>query len=435
MFADTAKVFVKAGSGGRGAVSFRHEKFVDKGGPDGGNGGRGGNVVFRADENTNTLADFRYNPRLIAEDGGAGTKRNKHGRNGKDLVVKVPVGTIVMNKKNEATAVLADLSESGIEQIIATGGEGGFGNAHFKSSTRQTPTVAELGEKGEELELELELKLVADVGLVGLPNAGKSTFLSVVSNARPLIADYAFTTLTPNLGVVNVDEGGFLVADIPGLIEGAAEGRGLGIDFLRHVERTSIVLHLIDVLSDDIAKDYKVIREEIKKYSKDLAAKPEIIALTKTDAVDDELMAMQESELKKVAKKTPIFAISSSAGKGLKPLLRKLLSEVELAKERVDKKDSSADVDDEALPTITLNQKQLGESWTVGKRKNKFIVSGEKIEKFARKTDFDNWQGVERLRDIMKKLGISHELERQGAAPESTIEIANKQFFFYEQEQ
>jgi len=392
-------------------------------------------VVFRADENTNTLADFRYNPRLIAEDGGAGTKRNKHGRNGKDLVVKVPVGTIVMNKKNEATAVLADLSESGIEQIIATGGEGGFGNAHFKSSTRQTPTVAELGEKGEELELELELKLVADVGLVGLPNAGKSTFLSVVSNARPLIADYAFTTLTPNLGVVNVDEGGFLVADIPGLIEGAAEGRGLGIDFLRHVERTSIVLHLIDVLSDDIAKDYKVIREEIKKYSKDLAAKPEIIALTKTDAVDDELMAMQESELKKVAKKTPIFAISSSAGKGLKPLLRKLLSEVELAKERVDKKDSSADVDDEALPTITLNQKQLGESWTVGKRKNKFIVSGEKIEKFARKTDFDNWQGVERLRDIMKKLGISHELERQGAAPESTIEIANKQFFFYEQEQ
>lgn len=431
MFADTAKVFVRAGDGGRGCVSFRHEKFVDKGGPDGGDGGRGGNVIFRADENTNTLADFRYNPRLTAENGGAGEKRNRHGRNGQDLVVKVPVGTVVTLKNNSGPAsVLADLAAPATEHIIATGGDGGFGNAHFKSSTRQAPVIAELGEKGEEFELELELKLLADVGLVGLPNAGKSTFLSVVSNARPEIADYAFTTLTPNLGVVNIDEGGFLVADIPGLIEGAAEGKGLGVDFLRHVERTSVVLHLIDVLSNDIAGDYRTIRRELEKYSQDLAKKPEIIALTKIDAVDDELLAMQEKELKKATKNPLVFAISATAGRGIKPLLRELLGAVNHAKAQVTTQEPAPE---EALPTISLNQQQINEAWKVQKKPGIFVVSGEKIEKFARKTDFDNWQGLERLRDIMKKLGIAHELERQGAEPDSMIEIAGKQLSFFEQ--
>jgi len=429
LFADTAKVFVKAGDGGRGAVSFRREKFVDKGGPDGGDGGRGGSVVFYADENTNTLADFRYNPRLRAEDGGAGEKRNKHGRAGKDLIVKVPVGTIITHKKGSQAVILADLSKVGDEQIIVTGGDGGFGNAHFKSSTRQTPTVAELGEKGEELELELELKLLADVGLVGLPNAGKSTFMSVVSNARPVIADYAFTTLTPNLGVVNIDGDGFLVADIPGLIKGAAEGRGLGTDFLRHIERTSVILHLIDILSDDIIDDYQAIRRELGKYSKDLVKKPEIIALTKADAVDNELADLQKTELGKVAKKTPIFVISSSAKNGIKPLLRELLLRVNQSRSST-VEDAPAD---QGLPIIALNKKQLDASWMVLKRGDRFIVKGEKIEKFARKTDVNNWQGLERLRDIMKKLGISHELERQGALPDSIIEIAGTTFSFYEQ--
>lgn len=227
MFADTAKVTVTAGKGGDGAVSFRREIYVDKGGPDGGDGGRGGNVVFRATTGENTLLDFRYQPNLKAKDGGAGEKRLKHGKNGDDLVVDVPVGTVV----KQGGEVIADLTHDDERVIIARGGDGGFGNAHFKSSIRQTPRMAELGEPGDEFEAELELKILADVGLIGFPNAGKSTFLSVVSNARPEIADYAFTTLTPNLGVAQVDDGTLLIADIPGLIEGASEGKGLGDDF------------------------------------------------------------------------------------------------------------------------------------------------------------------------------------------------------------
>ncbi|HEV7951928.1 MAG TPA: GTPase ObgE, partial [Candidatus Saccharimonadales bacterium] len=235
MFVDTAKVFIQAGKGGNGNVSFRREIYVDKGGPDGGNGGRGGDVIFLASENVNTLIDFRYKPELKAKPGQNGADRKKQGRSGEDFIVKVPVGTLVRRDGN----VIADLTEDGQQVVIAKGGDGGFGNAHFKSSVRQTPRIAELGEEGETFEAELELKLLADVGLVGFPNAGKSTFLSVVSNARPEIADYAFTTLTPNLGVADIDDGSLLIADIPGLIEGASEGKGLGDAFLRHVERTA----------------------------------------------------------------------------------------------------------------------------------------------------------------------------------------------------
>ena len=254
MFVDTAKVIVMAGKGGDGAVSFRHEIYVDKGGPDGGDAGRGGDVVFVATDNLNTLIDFKYKPELKAKNGENGAKRNKRGKSGADLVVKVPVGTLI--KRNDE--IVADLSFNGQREIIAIGGDGGFGNAHFKSSTRQTPRLAENGEAGETYEAELELKLLADVGLLGLPNAGKSTFLSVVSNATPEIADYAFTTITPNLGVADVDGTGLLIADIPGLIEGASEGKGLGDAFLKHVERTAVLLHLVDAYSNDIAKDYKV---------------------------------------------------------------------------------------------------------------------------------------------------------------------------------
>ncbi|HEU0266527.1 MAG TPA: GTPase ObgE, partial [Candidatus Saccharimonadaceae bacterium] len=289
MFIDTAKVLIQAGRGGNGAVSFRHEIYVDKGGPDGGDGGDGGDVIFVATENLNTLIDFRYKPELRAKPGEAGAKRNKHGKAGEPLYVKVPMGTLV--KCGEQ--VIADLTLHGQEAVVAHGGRGGFGNAHFKSSTRQTPKMAELGEPGEELEAELELKLLADVGLIGFPNAGKSTFLSVVSNARPEIADYAFTTLTPNLGVADIDDGSILIADIPGLIEGASAGKGLGDAFLRHVERTAVLFHLIDVYSNDITKAYQTIRLELASYSPRLLERPEVIALTKCEGLDSDIIQMQ----------------------------------------------------------------------------------------------------------------------------------------------
>src|ERR1700757_5284771 len=299
MFVDTATVTIQAGKGGDGAVSFRHEIYVDKGGPDGGDGGKGGDVIFEATENLNTLLDFRYQPELKAQPGGKGSKVKRHGKSGDDLIVKVPMGTIVRRDGKAIT----DLTENGQRAVVAHGGDGGFGNAHFKSSVRQTPRMAERGEMGEAYEAELELKLLGDVGLVGLPNAGKSTFLSVVTNARPEIANYAFTTLTPNLGVATVDETDLLIADIPGLIEGAAEGKGLGDQFLRHVERTAVLLHLIDAYSNDVAADYQTIRDELKKYSDDLASRPEVIALTKTEGLDADIIAMQTDELQKVAGK------------------------------------------------------------------------------------------------------------------------------------
>ena len=325
MFVDTAKIFIQAGRGGNGAVSFRRELYIEKGGPDGGDGGRGGDVIFRATKDLNTLLNFRYKPELKAKNGESGSKRNKTGKSGEPLIVKVPVGTLV--KRNGE--VLADLKFDGEEAIVAWGGDGGFGNAHFKSSVRQTPRVAELGENGETFEADLELKLLADVGLVGFPNAGKSTFLSVVSNARPEIANYAFTTLTPNLGVAEIDGSNLLIADIPGLIEGASEGKGLGDAFLRHVERTSVLLHLIDVYEENPGEKYQIIREELKKYQPELLDRPEIIALTKTEGMDSEMIKYQVSKIQEKAGDVQVFAISSSAHLGIKNILRALRKEVE----------------------------------------------------------------------------------------------------------
>ena len=285
MFVDTAKVNLKAGKGGDGAVSFRHEIYIPKGGPDGGDGGKGGSIIFKADKDTNTLLDLKFTPLLTAEDGRNGSGTRSAGRSGKDLIVEVPIGTVVKRDGE----VIADLTRDQQEAVIARGGDGGFGNAHFKSSTRQAPIIAEVGEPGEEFEAEVELKLLADVGLVGLPNAGKSTFLSVVSNAKPEIADYPFTTITPNLGVATIDDQDILIADIPGLIEGAADGKGLGHDFLRHVERTSVLLHLVDVYNDDAGEAYKTIRTELEKYS-DLKDRSEVVALTKCEGVDEDII-------------------------------------------------------------------------------------------------------------------------------------------------
>lgn len=428
MFVDTAKVFITAGKGGDGYVSFRHEKYIDKGGPDGGDGGKGGDVIFEATENLNTLLDFRYQPELKAKNGQPGAKRNRRGKSGEDLIVKVPMGTLVKRDGQ----VIADLTENGQQVVIAKGGDGGFGNAHFKSSVRQTPRMAELGEKGDVFEAELELKLLADVGLIGFPNAGKSTFLSVVSNARPEIADYEFTTLTPNLGVADVDDSSLLIADIPGLIEGASEGRGLGDAFLRHVERTAVLLHLIDVYQDDIAAAYRTIRAELARYSPELALRPEVIALTKTEGLDDDILQMQMNAVRQEAgKAAAIFAISSQAHKGLKEVLYELRTKVDAAREVEHELEEA----DDEIPTIGLSQRQAEGAWHVEKSEatGHFIVSGDKIEKFARRTNFDNYEGVNRLRDIMKKLGIMHELARQGAVGNSVIEVAGHEMTLLEQ--
>jgi len=420
MFVDTATVTVQAGKGGDGAVSFRHEIYVDKGGPDGGDGGRGGDVIFIATENLNTLLDFRYKPELKAKDGAAGSGQRSAGRSGKDLIVKVPMGTLV--KRNGE--VIADLIKNGQQIVIAKGGDGGFGNAHFKSSVRQTPRMAELGEPGDAFEAHLELKLLADVGLVGFPNAGKSTFLSVVSNARPEIADYPFTTITPNLGVADVDNGHLLIADIPGLIEGASEGKGLGDAFLRHVERTAVLLHLIDVYSDDVAVSYQTIRQELASYNTELSSRPEVIALTKCEGMDQDIIAMQTDELRKVVSgETPIFAISSQAHTGTLDVLRELKKRVEAAREIVvEEEERESD-----MPVIGLSEEQLSKHWEVEYLEDEglYQIMGEKIEKFARRTNYDQFESVNRLRDIMKRLGIAHELMRRGAKGDSMLRIGS----------
>ena len=426
MFVDTATVTVSAGKGGDGAVSFRHEIYVDKGGPDGGDGGRGGDVIFVATENLNTLLDFRYKPNLKAEDGGAGSKRDRHGKSGQALYVKVPMGTLV--KRNGT--VIADLTKNGEEVVVARGGDGGFGNAHFKSSVRQTPRMAELGEAGESFEAELELKLLADVGLVGFPNAGKSTFLSVVSNARPEIADYAFTTLTPNLGVADIDGSSLLIADIPGIIEGASEGKGLGDQFLRHVERTAVLLHLIDAFSNDVASAYQTIRDELAKYSPELATRPEIVALTKVEGLDDDIIKMQLDELKKVLPAgTKTFAISSPAHICTKEILRELAKIVKIEREKTVEDVAVEDTD--AIPTITLSGEDDDDIWSVDydETEKVYHVSGQKIEKFARRTNYDQYENVNRLRDIMRRMGISHEIIRQGGVGDSLVQIGESEIF------
>lgn len=418
-FVDTAEVRVVAGDGGNGRTSFRHEKFVDRGGPDGGDGGDGGAIIFVASRNQNTLMNFRYHKELTAERGGDGGKTRKHGRNGKDLTVAVPVGTLVY----DGADLMVDLSTDGQTHIVANGGRGGFGNAHFVSSVRQAPKFAEPGGLGEARDLRLELKLIADVGLVGLPNAGKSTFLSVVSNARPEIADYPFTTLTPNLGVADLpDTAGLLIADIPGLIEGAAEGKGLGDEFLRHVERTAVLLHLIDVTSETILEDYQTINDELKAYSPELSSRAKIVVLTKIDQSLPELVEEAKRQLAaRLSEGTQLFAISSSAHQGLRELLYATynLVTVERAAARAAEEADNQTAED-ALPVLRLHDNA---GWTVEKTDGGFTVRGGKIDTFAARTDFSNEESIARLRAIMRKAGVMHELSRQGVQPGDTIHL------------
>jgi len=324
-FLDQAKIYIKAGNGGAGCISFRREKFIEFGGPDGGDGGKGGDVIAACVDNLNTLIDYRYQQHFKAKSGTPGMGRNRAGPSGADVVVKVPPGTEIYAEDNET--LIADLSEPGQRVVLAKGGNGGFGNAHFKSSTNQAPRHANPGLPGDELTIWLRLKLIADAGLVGLPNAGKSTFLAAVSAAKPKIADYPFTTLHPNLGVVRAGDSDFVLADIPGLIEGAHEGAGLGTRFLGHVERCRVLLHLVDATSDDIADAYRTVRRELKAYGHELAGKKEIVALSKIDALDEDTCNEKAQCLEKAARKKPLL-LSAVSGKGIQEALFALTREI-----------------------------------------------------------------------------------------------------------
>jgi GTP-binding protein len=420
MFTDVVKVNIAAGKGGDGVVSFHRTRGNAKGGPDGGDGGNGGNVIVVADHNTNTLSKYRTSRLWEAEDGTPGSSGKKRGRKGEDIELVVPPGTVVM----EGDSVLADLEKQGDEAIIAHGGRAGFGNAHFISSVRQAPKMAELGEPGEEKEVTFELKIVADVGLVGLPNAGKSTLLSVVSNAKPKIANYPFTTLEPNLGVVDIDESTFMMADIPGLIEGASKGKGLGDEFLRHVERTKVLLHIIDATSENIAQDYTTIQKELKEYKIDLSGRPQIIVLSKIESVPK---ANIKGKIKEVAdaagvKQKEVHTISAVANMGLAELMRATLKLVEKAKSEVKPEEV------EEMPVIRLDDSAM---WDIKKTGNTYEVTGKDIEGFAKRTNMDQYQSVQRLHHILDRKGIMRQLIRMGARPgESKVIIAGREIKF-----
>ncbi len=357
-FLDQAKIYLKSGNGGPGCVSFRREKYVEFGGPDGGNGGKGGDIIFEAVDTLNTLIDFRYQQHFRAESGQNGMGSNRTGAGGKDCIIKVPVGTVLLDEDKET--VLADMTEAGQRITFLKGGDGGFGNTHYKSSTNQAPRRSTPGWPGQEAAIWLRLKLIADVGLVGLPNAGKSTFLAACSNAKPKIADYPFTTLHPNLGVVKAGSKDYVIADIPGLIEGAHEGHGLGDRFLGHVERTSVLLHLIDCTQDDPADAYRTIRNELKEYGSGLSDKDEIIAMTKADALGPELSQEQAKELEQEIGK-PVLLMSSVSGEGVKEILFKLADIVYQKKQEQKKREQGLD----AIPSDygdTLTDDQQSES-------------------------------------------------------------------------
>ncbi len=329
-FLDEAKVYIRSGDGGNGCVAFRREKYVEFGGPSGGNGGRGGDVIVEAVDGLNTLIDYRYQQHFKAQKGTNGMGKDCHGANGKSIVLKVPVGTQIFDE--DKTTLIHDFTALGERFVLAEGGNGGFGNAHFKSSTNRAPRNANPGQPGEELTIRLRLKLIADAGLVGLPNAGKSTFLAAVSAAKPKIADYPFTTLHPQLGVVRIDEREFVLADLPGLIGGAHEGTGLGDRFLGHTERCRVLLHLVDGTGEDPGEAYRVVRGELEAYGQGLTDKPEIVALTKADALTPEAIKTQSAKLKKACKKTPLV-LSSASREGVTEVLRALLKVIDAARE------------------------------------------------------------------------------------------------------
>lgn len=422
MFCDKTQVHFIAGRGGSGCISFRREKYIPRGGPNGGNGGAGGGIFLRADENINTLAEFNTQKVFRAQSGEHGRGKQQAGSDAPDLILHVPVGTIVFDEKKKT--ILGDLRRHNEKLLISKGGKGGFGNEHFKSSTRQAPAFAELGEPGEEKKCVLELKLVADVGIIGLPSAGKSTLLSRISNAKPKIADYHFTTLIPNLGLVDMRKFGgavqqnFLACDLPGLIEGAHKGKGLGIQFLKHVVRNKVLVHLIDITLPDSEKNYEVIRKELKKFDKKLAAKPQITAFNKIDTLMPEQIKKITAAFKKKHKKAnQIFAISAVQGTGIKELVWQIWETLERQRKEIPPAPAAelkeykifkpALEEDSRRFTVSIEKK--------GKKKSVFRVTGKRIEQIAVMTDFRNPEAVSRVYDVFEKMGIDRELKRTGA--------------------
>ncbi len=414
MFTDYVKITAKAGNGGNGAISFRREKYVAAGGPDGGDGGKGGDIYFEVDPDSNTLIDFRYKKKFKAENGKNGEGAHKYGKSGEDLYIKVPIGTIVRDA--ETNKVLADLSNPGQKALILSGGRGGKGNSHFATSTRQAPRFAQDGEKGKEKELILELKLLADVGLIGFPNVGKSTFLSMTTSATPKIADYHFTTLEPNLGVVKTDYGdSFVIADIPGIIEGASEGTGLGIQFLRHIERTRLLLHVIDVSGSegrDPVQDFYTINEELKKYSEKLSKRKQVIVANKIDVMQDEELY---KNLEKVAKENnmDIFKISAATGEGISELMKYVSATLKTIP-----KEDLIEITDKKVYTLKDE-----DEYTIQKVDGKFVIKGESVEKVMRRVNIADNESLYYFQKSLDNLGVNQKLKEMGIKEGDIVQI------------
>ena len=422
MFVDYTKIFVKSGDGGNGAITFRREKYVAAGGPDGGDGGNGGNVYFIVDPDANTLINFRYNKKYKAQNGENGSGNRCYGKSGEDLYIKVPLGTVI--KDSQTGKVIADLSEKGQKELIFPGGRGGKGNAHFATSTRQAPRFAQNGEKGIEKEIILELKLLADVGLIGFPNVGKSTILSMVTSARPKIADYHFTTLEPNLGVVKTEYGdSFVIADIPGIIEGASEGTGLGLQFLRHIERTRLLLHVIDISGSENRKpveDFKIINEELKKYSEKLSKRKQIIVANKIDSMQDETLYQELEELAK-KENLEIFKVSAATGEGLKPLFTRV-SEVlkTLPKENI--------IADNGETLYTLKEEK---GFDIVVENGEYIVKGPDIDRLMRRVNLEDNESLYFFQKMLNNLGIEEALKKAGIQEGDTVKFNEWEMEWY----
>jgi len=424
MFADSAKIFIKSGKGGDGHVSFRRELFVAAGGPDGGDGGKGGDIIFEVDEGLNTLTDFRMKRKYVAGDGEPGGKRRCHGADAKNLIIKVPEGTVI--KDFESGKVIADMSGENRREVILRGGKGGFGNMNFATATMQVPKFAKPGQPGKEMFVLLELKVIADVGLVGFPNVGKSTLLSRVSNAKPKVANYHFTTLDPHLGVVDVKgAGGFVMADIPGLIEGASEGVGLGHDFLRHIERTKVLVHVVDAASTegrDPVEDIKTIMNELKGYDESLLDRPQVIAANKIDAIYEE----ENDNIKRIREAFPdikVFPISGVSGKGIPELLYELvniLSTIDRTPTVFEKEFEIDYSSDKNLPfTVEIDEDGV------------FVVEGPRIEKMLGYTNLDSEKGFDFFQKFLKTSGVLEKLEEAGIEDGNTVRMYGHEFDYY----
>jgi len=425
MFVDEVSISVFAGKGGDGCVHFRREKFIPKGGPDGGDGGNGGKVLFVAEKNIHTLADFRHKKIFRAENGVPGDKKDRHGRNGEDLEIKVPVGTEIRNKNTGE--ILADLKKEGDRIVVALGGRGGKGNAGFVNSVRQAPKFAEKGDVGENFDLDLELKLVADVALVGFPSVGKSTLISVISNAKPKIAEYHFTTLVPNLGVSKIRDRELVFVDVPGLIEGANTGKGLGHKFLRHIERTRFVVFLIDINSATPLKDFEILREELEKFSKNLADKNFMVVFSKIDLSDTEFEDFLTKEFKEKFKIKPL-KISAATHENIDNFLFSVAQNIpEIAEEIEIEETKNAKDFVEFEPTKELESREI----QIIKNPNFWTIKNERIEQIVRQTDVDNAEARARIYDVLKKRGITKKLEKLGAIPGEQIQIGEHLFEFY----